>query len=714
MRDELPGTDDPFVLLAVERDADAKTIRRAYVRLIKKFRPETDPESFKRIQTAYESIREGALTPPSYEEDTPEPDTAVITATDPSDALTPVTRVRERLDQHGKDEALHVLRKLVDADPTDTDLWRLGDELIAPDGREAVSEWWVKALLAGAPVSKEITGTLSPTEAVLVYVHDDIAFDVLERQPPGYERQLLEWEWVQAHCVTNNQARLISTLSEESFRRTALEDPSRDALVWHGAALLAWTHPDVAAGLMQTFPPAAATHHADIDRYELHRQLAAPVSAAAQAGALSDADTRFIRYQMAGRYGEPLLRSVLADVDPHKLASLNELALNHSDAAQHFEEAVSVWMEAYTDEADKDDTGWFLALCDGLNARAEQLGLNSISSQALATAALLGVAFALSDFAAQVPMWKILLHGAGVFGLVFAALVRREKRVYASDLRPLIENHTPLGLTSGELAGWIKENEERIPELDNYIENIREDRGLHLLNQLAHLKSLVKDDRDMTERVRRHLCEQQPSLAPFLEAPTSEALTNSLSQVLGSQASACALFSKVGDEDPVALALFNQWLRTVHGIDDREYHDPGHTVRSEMVLRIKKAARRWQWHWRRLAYYGVRGALLLTLGRSLIAGHFDIAALFLCADIVLSMAHRKRRATRYARLLRLPLWSLVQSIAVSPRHIEALIKGDESVTPAHADIVAAKDDVVLQTGFLLAQIHRKRRSTTNV
>lgn len=54
----LPDTDDPFVLLGVERDADDKAIKQAYAKLIRRFRPDRAPSEFQRIHAAYEQIRE--------------------------------------------------------------------------------------------------------------------------------------------------------------------------------------------------------------------------------------------------------------------------------------------------------------------------------------------------------------------------------------------------------------------------------------------------------------------------------------------------------------------------------------------------------------------------------------------------------------------------------------------------------------------------------
>jgi hypothetical protein len=54
----LPDTMDPFALLGVAHDADERTIKKAYARLIKVYRPDRAPEQFQRVHRAFELARE--------------------------------------------------------------------------------------------------------------------------------------------------------------------------------------------------------------------------------------------------------------------------------------------------------------------------------------------------------------------------------------------------------------------------------------------------------------------------------------------------------------------------------------------------------------------------------------------------------------------------------------------------------------------------------
>ncbi len=44
---------DPFQILGLAPDASSETIRTRYLELIKRHRPENDPDKFQQIQTAY-------------------------------------------------------------------------------------------------------------------------------------------------------------------------------------------------------------------------------------------------------------------------------------------------------------------------------------------------------------------------------------------------------------------------------------------------------------------------------------------------------------------------------------------------------------------------------------------------------------------------------------------------------------------------------------
>jgi hypothetical protein len=67
----LPDTDDPWVLLEVDRDAAPEVVRRAYLAKIKVHKPDRAPEAFRRIREAYEAIAAGLPRAPAPRHATP-------------------------------------------------------------------------------------------------------------------------------------------------------------------------------------------------------------------------------------------------------------------------------------------------------------------------------------------------------------------------------------------------------------------------------------------------------------------------------------------------------------------------------------------------------------------------------------------------------------------------------------------------------------------
>ncbi len=50
-------SDDPYVVLGVDRQAMAEEVRQAYFRLVRRYTPEAHPEEFKAVRAAYEALR---------------------------------------------------------------------------------------------------------------------------------------------------------------------------------------------------------------------------------------------------------------------------------------------------------------------------------------------------------------------------------------------------------------------------------------------------------------------------------------------------------------------------------------------------------------------------------------------------------------------------------------------------------------------------------
>lgn len=52
-----PGVTDPYAVLGLSQSADQAEVRAAYFALVRQHSPEQDPETFKRIRSAYDKLR---------------------------------------------------------------------------------------------------------------------------------------------------------------------------------------------------------------------------------------------------------------------------------------------------------------------------------------------------------------------------------------------------------------------------------------------------------------------------------------------------------------------------------------------------------------------------------------------------------------------------------------------------------------------------------
>ena len=77
-------SDDPYAVLGLDRSAGADDVRRAYLRLIRVHRPESNPEQFKRVRSAYDTLRSplrrAELAVQAFDETVSEPDLDLLAA----------------------------------------------------------------------------------------------------------------------------------------------------------------------------------------------------------------------------------------------------------------------------------------------------------------------------------------------------------------------------------------------------------------------------------------------------------------------------------------------------------------------------------------------------------------------------------------------------------------------------------------------------------
>ena len=81
---------DPFRLLGIDRSTDARSARRAYFKLIKKFKPDKFPAEFQKVREAYESVEQWLSWQSTSDEidDTNETESGASTNSPPPDRIT--------------------------------------------------------------------------------------------------------------------------------------------------------------------------------------------------------------------------------------------------------------------------------------------------------------------------------------------------------------------------------------------------------------------------------------------------------------------------------------------------------------------------------------------------------------------------------------------------------------------------------------------------
>ncbi|MEM9691418.1 MAG: hypothetical protein AAGA56_02645 [Myxococcota bacterium] len=122
-RPQLPDSDDPFELLGVEEGASPRDIKRAYVRLIRVFRPESHAPEFERVRGAYEQAT-------AYAEHTFVPPRAPVAAAEeaepirePVEEAEPIREPVEEAEPHRED----VTEIVEGAEPHREDVTEIGE-----------------------------------------------------------------------------------------------------------------------------------------------------------------------------------------------------------------------------------------------------------------------------------------------------------------------------------------------------------------------------------------------------------------------------------------------------------------------------------------------------------------------------------------------------------------------------------------------------------
>jgi hypothetical protein len=228
----LPHTDDPFELLGVEPPLGELDLRRAYVRLIKRFRPERAPEEFKRIQRAYE-LAQTRLHWSIYEI----PESADDEARGPSEV--------ERQAETGEERA-----------------------------RISSPEEVVPALVDRRPVPGDVFENLSPDLVLDIAGHPALGWAALRDQPERWGALELFSLRLQTLLMDGEIDRALDEIGDAAVRRDLLEVPALEHVVSRALVGCAWSASSRADDLYAAMAEPATSDGLAPDLFREIRDLA--------------------------------------------------------------------------------------------------------------------------------------------------------------------------------------------------------------------------------------------------------------------------------------------------------------------------------------------------------------------------------------------------------------------------------------------------------
>jgi hypothetical protein len=499
-RPRLPDTDDPFVLLGIERDADTRTVRRAYAQLIRIYRPDRAPREFQRIHAAFEEVqrseslwlalgklraeapaavdangaaaeaRSGGSEAPAVDASgvAAEARSGEASAGASSSAEPPVGASPGGGAEPGEADrarAAEVARRLDEA------------RELAERGDSAAAAAAVNALLDERTPLDLLAG--HPEHATLLARHPSLSWTRLHAvsSDPGAIRAIWNLAWRTAYEHDLGRARAL--LDDDRLRLDGADDPQLAGICLLRIGGLAWKGVDVAK-LLGAYR-AAIPAHPMLD--DLLASIELDIAAAASLRHTPPHAARWVGQMRAllaaGRIGDPdsrraAARAVMATLERDLDATLCDLDALHDelDLGPLFEAIYTQLPPGATrlDALDKD-------VFDRVTLALHELGHTPHKWKAIG--GVLGV--------------TALAGATGGLGLGFAviagavgAFVGTEKRRYRRDIRPGLARvllQTPV--TTWVLSRWVRLNGRLAGRLWRFDLAIDNDRALYALSMLA-------------------------------------------------------------------------------------------------------------------------------------------------------------------------------------------------------------------------------------
>lgn len=483
-RPRLPDTDDPFVLLGIERDADTRTIRQAYARLIRIYRPDRAPREFQRIHAAFEEAQPQAGGLRWLELGEPRVARPAAPA-DPEDASAEAPSAQAALGAAPPAEPPSRESAGGGTPPAETERIRAAEvarrldeaRALVERGERTAAASVVNALLDERTPLDLLAAT--PEHAELIARHPSLSWTRLAgaSRDPIATRVIWNLAWRTAYEHDLDRAHAL--LDDDHLRLDIADDPRLAAVCLLRLGGLAWRGRNIAK-LLDTYR-AAIPPHPELDA--LLSSIELDVAAAASLRVMpADAD-RWIgpmrALLAAGRAGDrgsrrAAARVVMAALERDVDAALRELdALHDQLDLGPLLEAIYTQLPPGATRLDALDEAAFDRLTRGLHELGHERHKWKAIGGALGATLLAGATVGPG-------------LGLAVFAGAAGAFLGTEQRRYRRDIRTgLARLLLEMPITTWVLSRWVRLNTRLAGRLWRFDLAIDTDRALYALSMLA-------------------------------------------------------------------------------------------------------------------------------------------------------------------------------------------------------------------------------------
>ena len=248
--DELPSGSDPYEILGISPDADAITLKRAYIRLIRKFKPERDPDSFRRIREAYE-LAELKLKQNSLFSETLGDSNRFETDAD----LDSDDNLYPPFENISPEELEMLISRLPDSSSYYKQRYLLGKK----NGEDpaSLSRWPALALQEGISIAEWIYGALEPEEIRSIALQPEVTWECLRKQSARWARAQIFRTRIGALIGMGRLDTALVEISQKNLSYDVSEDPTLSDIILDVACAVLWDFPEKARKLYQEYEETA-------------------------------------------------------------------------------------------------------------------------------------------------------------------------------------------------------------------------------------------------------------------------------------------------------------------------------------------------------------------------------------------------------------------------------------------------------------------------